>query len=82
MFSKETLSQFSEALPLLILTGDKDPLAGKNITKVRQLISLLETRIKTPITHRIYPEGRHECLNEAFKTSVFEDIYEWIQGIS
>lgn len=60
-------------LPLLIVSGDQDPLAGGG-----ELIRLLESRYAaaglTDVTVILYPEARHEILNETNRDEVTADI--------
>ncbi|MDO5502056.1 MAG: alpha/beta fold hydrolase [Actinomycetia bacterium] len=66
-------------LPLLLLSGDADPLAGGG-----QLIELLAQRYRdagvSDVTVRLYPEGRHEMLNELNRDDVVSDVVEWVRA--
>ena len=34
----------------------------------------------TDVTLRLYPGGRHECINEQNKQEVWADILAWLEG--
>jgi len=64
-------------LPMLIISGEKDPVGnfGKGPRKVA--LDLSENYFKD-ITLRLYSELRHEILNEEESFEVICDIYDWI----
>jgi alpha-beta hydrolase superfamily lysophospholipase len=66
-------------LPLLLASGDADPLAGGG-----QLIELLGRRYReaglTDVTVILYPGGRHEIVNETNRDEVTADIVAWLSN--
>lgn len=76
--SKEWFSGLSKELPVLMIAGAMDPVGdyGKGVEKVE---SLLKAEGKKNIKTILYPEARHEILNESacFKI-VCKDIINWI----
>lgn len=64
-------------LPILIFSGAKDPVgnAGKNVHKLYD--KLVQTGIKD-IQFKLYPEGRHEMLNEINREEVYQDVLNWL----
>ena len=32
------------------------------------------------VSCRIYPDGRHEMLNESYKLEVFDDVLRWMES--
>lgn len=66
-------------LPLLIISGDADPLAGGG-----QLVELLGQRYRdaglTDVTVRLYPEARHEVFNETNRDEVIGDVVDWVRA--
>lgn len=65
------------SLPIFIMSGKMDPLGnyGKGILEVYG--RLLGRGIKD-LTIKLYPEYRHELLNEIGKEVVYKDILHWI----
>jgi len=67
------------ALPLLIISGDADPLAGGG-----QLVELLGQRYRdagiTDVTVRLYREARHEVFNETNRDEVIGDVVDWVRA--
>ncbi|KQX74204.1 alpha/beta fold hydrolase [Aeromicrobium sp. Root472D3] len=64
-------------LPILLASGTDDPLAGGG-----ELIELLATRYRdagvSDVEVVLYPQGRHEILNETNRDEVTADVIGWI----
>ena len=67
-------------LPILLISGGLDPVGdyGAGVRKVAEM--LMETG-HTRVTTKIYPECRHELLNELNRDEVMNDIAAWIKEI-
>lgn len=66
-------------LPIFFVAGDKDPVGnnGKAVTKVFRQYK--EMGIKD-IKLKLYPESRHEILNDLDHLQAYEDIYSWLKA--
>jgi alpha-beta hydrolase superfamily lysophospholipase len=66
-------------LPILIASGDADPLAGGGA-----LVQLLGQRYRdaglADVTVKLYPAARHEILNETNRDEVTADIVAWLRA--
>lgn len=64
-------------LPLYVIAGEKDPVGsyGKDTQKY---LSLLKKMGFSNLTSKLYPECRHELLNELNNEEVYNDIRQWI----
>lgn len=73
------LAGIRKDLPLLIASGDADPLAGGGA-----LIQLLGQRYRdagiADVTVTLYPGARHEILNETHRLEVTADIVAWLRA--
>lgn len=67
-------------LPLLVLSGEEDPV-GDNGKGVRRFESMLKKIGMKNVTCILYPENRHELVNDLDKDRVFEDILKWCNTI-
>ena len=67
-------------LPILVISGAEDPVGeyGKGIDKVCEK---LDQTGHTKVTKILYPELRHEVLNELNKEEVMGDVLDWIKGV-
>lgn len=66
-------------LPLLIVSGEDDPVGGygKGVRTVEKRLRQAEIRDLTTV---LYPQMRHEILNEIDKETVWEDILKWLES--
>ena len=67
-------------LPVLILGGANDPVGGAQ--GLTRLAEMYRSTGHDEVTLKLYPEGRHEMLNEINRDEVTSDIVTWIQKIS
>ena len=67
-----------KGLRILLISGEEDPVGsyGKGVRTVEQ--KLKETG-HTHVTLLLYPECRHEVLNETNKQQVMEELLDWIK---
>ena len=75
----QVLAGIRKDLPILIASGDADPLAGGGA-----LIELLGQRYRdagvADVSVRLYAGGRHEMLNETNRHEVTADIAAWFRS--
>jgi alpha-beta hydrolase superfamily lysophospholipase len=65
-----------EALPVLIFSGDEDPV-GVNLS---ELVKGYRGNGMTHVALRLYPGGRHEMLNETNRNEVQDDVMAWLEA--
>ncbi|HWR23613.1 MAG TPA: lysophospholipase [Feifaniaceae bacterium] len=66
-------------VPIYIFSGEKDPV-GNNGRGVKQVAGWLKDTGHA-VTLKLYPEGRHEMLNEVNRTEVYEDVLRFLSGV-
>lgn len=74
---KSLIKKTDRNLALFIISGDHDPVGGYG-TEIKKFISTLKILQFNNIESKLYPECRHELLNELNKEEVYEDILNWI----
>lgn len=72
----EALRKISSTLPILITGGSDDPVGGRKGMSL--LAEHYESTGHVALTTRIYPEGRHEMLNETNRDEFTSDLLRWI----
>lgn len=78
LFKPEKQRSTPNSLPILLFSGEFDPVGGAGkVEKVAQ--TYLESG-SSDVSVKIYPEGRHEMLNETNKEEVFQDVITWLDG--
>lgn len=75
---KETLEAMKKTLPVLFAAGEADPV-GNYGTGVRKAYDMFRGAGMKHVDIILYPECRHEILNELNRADVYRDISEWIQ---
>lgn len=76
---KSTIMQIKKTLPLLLISGDEDPVGEQGKGVIRVLKTFGRAGIKQ-VSMKLYP-GRHDILHEACKDTVVRDIEEWISKL-
>ena len=68
-----------KSMPILIYSGDQDPVGEKG-KGVRAVYELLQKAGIKDLTMKLYPGGRHEMHNETNRAEVFEDLMGWLNA--
>ncbi|MBO4515639.1 MAG: lysophospholipase [Lachnospiraceae bacterium] len=78
LFDKKNLSRMPKDLPILMVSGDEDPVGayGKGVEQVR--LSMTGVGMEN-VEMKLYPGDRHEILNELDREQVMEDIAGWLE---
>lgn len=77
LHDQEKLGKMPSALPVLFVSGADDPVGdyGRAVEAVYR--SFKESGMEN-VRLKLYPQDRHEILNEIDKEDVYADIYRWI----
>ncbi len=77
----DALSGIRPDLPLLIVSGQADPLSGDG-----QLVELLGQRYRdagiADVTTRVFPGARHEIFNETNRDAITTEVVDWLTAHS
>ena len=76
---KQTLQAMEKALPVLFIAGEADPVGdyGKGVQKAAE--AFREAGMEN-VTLKLYPQARHEILNEINQQEVYRDVSDWMQS--
>ena len=77
--NKANLKKMDPVTPVLFISGDRDPV-GQNGKGVKKVAGFFEQAGTQDLTVKLYPEGRHEMLNEINRDEVFEDVLTWLDA--
>ena len=72
-------SSVPKGLPIFLLSGTMDPV-GNFSSGVQKTYELMRSQGITDLTLKLYPDGRHEMLNEINREEVYQDIDTWLKG--
>lgn len=72
------LANMKKDLPVLFIAGAEDPVGpyGKGVKRV---VREFQRAGMGDVTLKLYPEGRHEILNELNRQEVYGDISRWLE---
>lgn len=75
--NKDNISKIPKDLPLLLVSGDMDPVGnyGKDVINIYK--DYQNNKIKD-VSIKLYKDSRHEVLNDLEYENVYNDIYKWI----
>lgn len=74
----KNLSKMYKTTPVYFFSGDHDPV-GQNGRGVQKVAGFFRAAGCTDVTVKLYPDGRHEMLNERNKQEVYQDILSWLE---
>ena len=74
----QLLQKMDEDLPILFISGEMDPVGdfGKGVKKA---VNAFSASGMQDVECILYPEARHELINEQNKEEVFQDVLEWLE---
>lgn len=76
---KENLARMDKNTPIWFMSGEKDPVGGMG-EGVRKVLGFFQAAGVKDVTMTLYPDGRHEMLNELNRAQVYEDARAWLEG--
>ena len=75
----EGLRLVPDGLPVLVISGEADPV-GERGAGPRTVVAQYRAAGLRDVTLRLYPEGRHEPLNDLDAAGVRDDVLTWAEG--
>jgi alpha-beta hydrolase superfamily lysophospholipase len=69
------------ALPVHVIAGTRDPVSDGTRTLALLLAAYRAAGLRH-VTHRFYPEARHELFNETNRDEVTVDVIAWLDGLT
>lgn len=76
--SPRMLQKMDPAMPVLFFSGTLDPV-GEQTRGVMRAVEGFRRAGCTDVTVKLYPEGRHEMLNETNRAEVYADVLGWLR---
>ena len=74
---QKNIDAMNKDTPVYFMSGDKDPVGdyGKGVERAYKAFCKAGLR---DVFMRLYPDGRHEMLNELNRQQVYQDVLDWI----
>lgn len=73
----KNIAKVSKSLPCLFIAGEKDPV-GNNGAGVTQVVRMFRSAGIADASAVLYPNDRHEVLNETDRQSVYKEVYGFV----
>ena len=77
MLSDDFLARVPRSLPVFVFAGERDPVSGAS-QQIPPFLERLRRLGPRDVELKIYPDGRHEMLNDVARDEVTADIVGWI----
>ena len=81
IYQQRALGGIPKDLPIFIASGDKDPVGG-NGTLVSRLYDMYRSLGIADVAVKLYPDARHEILNEINRDEVYADFLAFIDRVT
>ena len=75
----ENLLKMNKDIPVFFIAGDMDPVGDYSKGVVTAKDAFVSAGMKS-VDIKLYPDGRHEMLNETNNRDVYNDVYIWIES--
>ena len=75
----DNIARIPHDLPILLVSGDQDPVGdlGEGVKRVYEKMRAAGLK---DVTLKLWPDCRHEVLNELNRTEVYDDILAWMDA--
>jgi alpha-beta hydrolase superfamily lysophospholipase len=77
-YLEANMRKIPKDLPVYVFSGENDPVGGMG-KGVRQLLRIYHELGLKQVSSTLYPEGRHEMLNELNREEVMSDLLSWLE---
>ena len=77
----ESMAKLDSEVPIYLFSGALDPV-GKAGAGVTALQAILHTSGVRKVDMHLYPEARHETLNETNRGEVYQDLLTWMASLN
>ena len=77
--SMHNLRNMDKMMPVLFFSGALDPVGEETVGLMRAVEGFRSAGCRD-VTVKVYPEGRHEMLNEINRMDVYADVLAWIRS--
>lgn len=76
---QRNIDKMSKEQPIYFMSGDADPVGEYGAGVQRAYEAFCKAGLRD-VTIRLYPDGRHEMLNELNRDKVYQDILNWLDA--
>jgi alpha-beta hydrolase superfamily lysophospholipase len=80
VYDEDNWKLLNKQLPIFFIAGSDDPCIV-NINKFHEAVRFMEKLGYEHVSSKLYPQMRHEILNERGKEEVYEDIQAFLKSV-
>ena len=77
---QKNLQKIPKELPVFFIAGERDPVGNFGLGVKKAAVSLRSVGMKH-VDCRLYPNDRHEILNELDRQDVYQDVWKWMSKL-
>ena len=77
---RKNLCRMPKNLPVFFIAGEEDPVGNYGTGVKKAAVSMRSVGMKH-VQCRLYPNDRHEVLNELDRENVYLDVWEWMEKL-
>src|SRR5574344_598802 len=81
VYKADNLAKIDKTKPIYIFSGENDPVGGKKAVNAKKLEEMYKKLGVKDVNLKIYPDCRHEILNEINNKEVYADMLAAIDKI-
>jgi alpha-beta hydrolase superfamily lysophospholipase len=78
--SAQRQARIPKRLPIYVIAGTRDAVSN-NTKSLEQLLTAYRAAGLERVTHRFYPEARHELFNEINRDEITRDLISWLEAV-
>ncbi|MCF0131210.1 MAG: lysophospholipase [Pseudobutyrivibrio sp.] len=75
----ENIARIRKDMPLFVVSGQDDPVGGCGVGTTAAADKFKAAGVED-VTLKLYPDDRHEILNELDRQTVYNDIFNWLEA--
>lgn len=75
------IAKIVKDLPIYVFVGDKDPI-NQDLELLKPLVDRYRDAGLSDLQVKVYPDGRHEMLNEINRAEVVADLTAWLERVA
>ncbi len=76
---QKNIAKIPKDLPVFFVSGEQDPVGAYGKGVITSCTKFKEAGM-TDVNIKLYPDDRHEILNELDREKVYEDLYNWLEN--
>ena len=78
--NEKNFASIPRKIPVFFISGEEDPVGGYGEGVIEAKNALVKAGLEN-VSMKLYPNDRHEIINETDKEVVYNDIYEWLESL-